>query len=217
MAAPRQRTMVYVDGFNLYYGCLKDSPYRWLDLSALCKNMLRPHQEVVGIKYFTAKMQKRAGNPDQVQRQLVYLRALRTIPSLEVHFGHFITRPASRRLVKPPRRGSPMRDVMITEEKGSDVNLASHLLIDGFRARYDLAVLISNDSDLKTPVEFVRHELGAPVGVLNPHKQRSWGLSPPQLPAGSFYLPIRKGVLANSQFPDEIKDAQGTIRKPKGW
>jgi hypothetical protein len=63
-----------------------------------------------------------------------------------------------------PKRGSPNRLVWNTEEKGSDVNLASYLLIDGFRARYDIAVVISNDSDLKTPVEFVRGDLGAPVG-----------------------------------------------------
>ena len=72
------------------------------------------------------------------------------------------------------------------EEKGSDVNLASHLLVDGFRDRYDLAVVISNDSDLTEPVRFVREDLNKPVGVLNPHPNRSWELSPSTMPAGSF-------------------------------
>lgn len=212
-----QRTIVYVDGFNLYYGCLKGTPHRWLDLEKLCRQMLRPHQKIVGIKYFTAKVQSRAGNPQQAQRQQIYLRALRTVPSLSIHFGRFLSRPAVRRLEKPPKRGSPYRSVWITEEKGSDVNLASHLLIDGFRARYDLAVVISNDSDLKTPVEVVRGELAAPVGILNPHPHRSWALSPRVIPVGSFYLPIRPGVLGNSQFPAKLKDSDGAFSKPADW
>jgi hypothetical protein len=104
-----------------------------------------------------------------------------------------------------------------TEEKGSDVNLASHLLIDGFRARYDLAVVISNDGDLKEPVRFVREDLKAPVGVLNPHANRSWALSPRNLPAGSFYKPIRPAALAASQFPTTLTDANGSFSKPASW
>jgi hypothetical protein len=217
MLPTRQKTIVYVDGFNLYYGALKDGPSRWLDLAALCGRLLRPTHEIVGIRYFTAKVQPRPNNPQQAQRQQAYLRALATIPGLSVHFGHFLTRKVNRRLARAPRGGSPNRLVWNTEEKGSDVNLASYLLIDGFRARYDIAVVISNDSDLKTPVEFVRGELEAPVGILNPHKNRSWALSPKKLPTGSFYKPIRSAALAASQFPQTLKDADGTIHKPKGW
>ncbi len=217
MGSATQRTIVYVDGFNLYYGALKDGPNRWLDLAALSRHLLKPSHEIVGIRYFTAKVQPRPGNPQQAQRQQAYLRALATIPGLSIHFGHFLTRKVNRRLARTPKRGSPNRLVWNTEEKGSDVNLASYLLIDGFRARYDIAVVISNDSDLKTPVEFVRGDLGAPVGVLNPHKNRSWALSPRQLPKGSFYKPIRPAALEASQLPQTLKDADGTIHKPKGW
>lgn len=217
MAQARQRTMVYVDGFNLYYGALKDGPNRWLDLATLCSHLLKPTHEIVGIRYFTAKVQPRPGNPQQAQRQQAYLRALATMPGLSIHFGHFLTRKVNRRLARPPRHGPPSRLVWNTEEKGSDVNLASHLLIDGFRARYDIAVVISNDSDLKTPVEFVRGDLGTPVGILNPHKNRSWALSPRTLPRGSFYKPIRSAALAASQLPQTLKDGDGTIHKPKGW
>lgn len=211
------RTVVYVDGFNLYYGCLKGTPNRWLDVRAMCRRLLRDDSEIVAIKYFTARVRSRPGNPQQAQRQQVYLRALHTIPGLTVHLGHFITRPATRMLVSPPRRGPRFVEVWVTEEKGSDVSLASHLLIDGFRGRYDLAVVVSNDGDLKEPVQFVREDLGSPVGVLNPHPRRSWALSPRWLPPGSFYKPIRSAVLAASQFPDELSDANGTFRKPARW
>jgi hypothetical protein len=77
---------------------------------------------VVAIKYFTARVQPRAGNPQQAQRQQIYLRALATLPDLSIHFGHFITRPAMRRLVHPPPRGSSYAETWTTEEKGSDVS-----------------------------------------------------------------------------------------------
>jgi len=211
------RTIVYVDGFNLYYGCLKDSPYRWLDMGALCGHMLRDDANVEAIKYFTAKVKSRPGNPGQAQRQQIYMRALATVPNLKIHYGHFITRTAMRRLVKDRKGKAAYAEVWTTEEKGSDVNLASHLLIDGFRERYDLAVVISNDSDLKEPVHFVRDDLKAPVGILNPHPNRSWALSPRDLPKGSFYKPVRRGALAASQFTGELRDGQGAFRKPKDW
>lgn len=108
------RTSVYIDGFNLYYGCLKGAPYRWLDLSALCRRLLRDDSELVAIKYFTAKVSARAGNPHQAQRQQAYIRALETIPNLSVHYGHFITRPAMRKLVTPARGGPRYVEVWTT-------------------------------------------------------------------------------------------------------
>jgi len=210
MPPPPRRTIVYVDGFNLYYGALKGTTNRWLDLGELCNRML-PDDEVVGIKYFTALVKDRPGQQGLASRQQAYIRALQTIPNLSVHLGHFLTRPVTRALVRPPKNGAKFREVWQTEEKGSDVNLASHLLVDGFRARYNLAIVISNDSDLKEPVRVVREELDAPVGVLNPHPNRSWALSPRKLPQGSFFKPIRQGVLADSQFPRQLEDAKGTI------
>ena len=211
-----RRVIVYVDGFNLFYGCLQGTGCRWLDLGTFCARML-PKDQVIGIKYFTARVGPRPWNPRKPQAQQIYLRALETVPGLSIHYGHFLTHQTSARLVTPPKRGSPFCQVWKTEEKGSDVNLASHLLIDGFRARYDVAVVVSNDSDLKAPVEFVRAELNAPVGILNPHKTRSWALSPRTLPAGSFYKPIRPGVLAASLFPAQMSDQHGTFSKPPGW
>ena len=73
---------IYVDGFNLYYGALKDTPYRWLDIAKLCRIML-PHDTIDQIKYFTALVNPRPTNPDQLTRQQIYLRALQTIPNLQ--------------------------------------------------------------------------------------------------------------------------------------
>lgn len=104
------RAIVYVDGFNLYYGALKGTPYRWLDLATLCSRLVT--DQIVGIKYFTARVTPRPGNPQTAQHQQVYLRALKTIPNLSIHEGHFLTRKVRRHLVNPPSRArSPVRTV----------------------------------------------------------------------------------------------------------
>jgi hypothetical protein len=72
-------------------------------------------------------------------------------------------------LAHPSSAGPQTVEVIRTEEKGSDVNLASYLLLDGFRGDGESAVVISNDSDLKVPIELAQKELGLVVGVVNPH------------------------------------------------
>jgi hypothetical protein len=113
-------TNVYVDAFNLYYGSLKGTPYRWLDLGALCARLL-PKDRINRIGYFTATVSARPDNPDAPQRQQVYLRALETIPGLSIHYGHYLTHVTRMPLANPPQRGARTVEVVKTEEKGSDV------------------------------------------------------------------------------------------------
>ena len=207
------RTNFYIDGFNLYYGAVRGTPYKWLNLHALARRIF-PKNETNRVRYFTARVQSRPDDPRQAQRQQAYIRALETIPLLTVHYGRFLTSVARMPLVNPTPGGSRTAEVLRTEEKGSDVNLATYLLLDGFRGDYELAVVISNDSDLVHPIELVQHELGRPVGVVNPHPHTmSWALKN----AASFYRVIRQGALRDSQFPDTLEDAHGVIRKPATW
>ncbi len=203
------KTNVYIDGFNFYYGCIKNTPYHWLNPAKMCEFLL-PNDSIHCIKYFTALVTARRNDPDKPLRQQVFLRALRTIPSLQIILGTFLSHEVSMPLA-PPNKG--YAKVIKTEEKGSDVNIATHLLVDGFRHDYDLAVIISNDSDLLEPIKFVTRELGKSVGILNPHKHPSIELSHNAL----FVKQIRKWVLANSLFPDVLADRQGTFSKPAGW
>ena len=203
-------TFVYVDAFNLYYRCLKGTPYRWLDLGKLCGLLLRGNR-IGGIRYFTAVVDSRADDPGKQQRQQTYLRALANTPGLEIQTGHFITGRARMPNAHPP---PATVEVIKTEEKGSDVNLATQLLIDGFKGRFQTAVVLSNDSDLVSPIRAVQIELGLPVGVLVPGTEKQIRRS--ALPA-DYYRRIRPHVLAASQFPDRIHDAHGAFRKPMGW
>jgi hypothetical protein len=86
---PRQRTFVYVDGFNLYYRCLKGTPYKWLDILRLFRSILRPTNDIVRIRYFTADVSGKR-DPGAPDRQRAYLRALSTMPQLTIHKGSFL-------------------------------------------------------------------------------------------------------------------------------
>ena len=142
------KTFVYVDGFNLYYGAVKDTPYKWLDINKLCQ-LLLPNRTISRVKYFTARVGGRPGNRNQPMRQQAFLRALATLPNLEIVFGHFLSNATFMPLANPKRGGPRYVKVVKTEEKGSDVNLATHLVRDAFRNEFDTAVLITNDSDLR--------------------------------------------------------------------
>jgi uncharacterized LabA/DUF88 family protein len=207
-----RRTYIYVDGFNLYYGALRGSPYRWLDLERLCRHLL-PSNDIRRINYYTARIGERPENPDQPIRQDTYLRALGTRPLVRVKLGHYLRHSVFMRLANPPADGPKFARVIKTEEKGSDVNLATHLVSDAYEDAFDAAVLITNDSDLREPVDLVRRRLGKPVGVLNPHKHPSVALTK----VATFFKTIRPGVLRASQFPDTLADAKGSFQKPAGW
>lgn len=213
MTKNHPRTIVYIDGFNLYYGCLKGTPYRWIDLCALA-DLLLPKSSVVAVKYFTARVSGSTTDPNKPRRQETYFRALAQNPRLQRIEGTFLSN-IKRMPVHQPGPGQD-RSVMVraTEEKGSDVNLAVHLVHDGHLGHYETAVVISNDSDLAEAIRLVREDLKLPVGVISPFKTLTHRLRA----QASFTRPIRTGHLQASQLPAVIRDADGrTIHKPKGW
>ncbi len=155
----------------------------------------------------------RPNDTDKPIRQQLYLRALKTLPKVSIHLGHFLTHEVMMPLALPP--GQPQKYVRVikTEEKGSDVNLATHLIHDAHTGKFDAAVVVSNDSDLLGPIKIVRQELKKKVGVLNPQMHPSRAI----LPHIDFMKQIRAGVLKLAQFPPSLSDAHGTFKKPIGW
>ena len=208
-----RRANVYIDGFNFYYGCIKGTPYRWLDLGKVCQTVF-PNYQINRIRYFTALVKPTPLDPAQPQRQLTYLRALQTIPHLSIHYGRFSLTVKRRWLAHtPPGRQPQLVEVLHPEEKGSDVNLASHLLVDGFEGDYEVAIVVSNDSDLLEPIRLVRARLGLTVGLLNPYKKAALDLRG----QADFYQAVRRGPLSACQFPPTLTDATGVIVKPASW
>jgi len=203
---------VYIDGFNLYYGCLRHSPWKWLDPVAMCRKLL-PRHHLSQIRYFTSMISARLDDPSAPQRQSTYLRALRTLPMVSVHLGQFTTHVRRLPLASSPPGSPQYVDVHRTDEKGTDVNIATHLLVDGYENKYECAVLITNDSDLLEPVRVVRQKLGKIVGIINPHVRASKQLRS----EATFMKQIRTGVLESSQFPPVMSDVHGIITKPSAW
>jgi hypothetical protein len=206
------KTNIYIDGFNLYYRALKRTPHKWLNLDALCRFLLPGHQ-INQIKYYTAHVTARPHDPDQPTRQQTYLRALRTLPNVSIILGTFLTNRVRAVRADRPLGTPEYVTIFKTEEKGSDVNLATHLLHDGYQKGYEQAVVITNDSDLVEPIRIVRHSLGLPVGILNPSTRPN----PLLVREATFIKPIRQGVLKGSQFSHVLIDKAGNFHKPLGW
>ena len=116
-------------------------------------------------------------------------------------------------LVVTPGQPQKYARVIKTEEKGSDVNLATQLLHDAHTGSYDIAVVISNDSDLLEPIKIVRQQLKKTVGVLNPQRHPSRAI----LPHIDFIKQIRVGALQAAQFPATLTDKNGSFTKPANW
>lgn len=207
---PPLRTYVYIDGFNLYYGLLKKTSFKWVNLDSLCRLYLDSSKnQIIKIKYFIALVKSRINDPDQHIRQQTYLRALKTIPHIEIIKGHFLSHVVNM----PLADGSGYVDVIKTEEKKSDVNIAVHMMHDAYENNYDLAVLISNDSDLSEPIRIISNEMGKKVGILNPQETNSHDLGKNAI----FQKKMRPGALANCQFPENLQDNAGKFHKPKKW
>ena len=109
-----------------------------------------------------------------------------------------------------------MAQILRTEEKRSDVNLATHLLIDCVDDTFDEVVVISNDSDLTLPIEFAANRFGKTVGVINPQR---YGKPSRELSkvASWTYTRINPSVLAGSQFPAVVNAGNSQITKPASW
>ena len=225
------KTNVYIDGFNLFYGLLKRSQHKWLNLETLFDAAL-PNNEIQRIRYFTARVEARDHDLDLPVRQETYLRALATLPRVSVEFGTFMASAVRAPLVEvDPQSGWPVkaqgrpvlkRDaagalemvcVHKSEEKGSDVNLAAHLLRDAFRGDCECAVVVSNDSDLLTPIRMAKADCGLTIGLIPPRAKGSLELKR----LSDFQRSLRVHELAAAQFPEEVTDNVGTFRRPAGW
>ncbi|HAE02977.1 MAG TPA: NYN domain-containing protein [Rhodospirillaceae bacterium] len=206
------RTIVYIDGFNLYYGALKGTPNKWLDVSTLCRSILKPHNDIIKIKYFTARVSARPNDPSQPQRQDIYFRALQSYcPEVEFYFGHFLSHAVSAPLENPTPAAKFVK-VIKTEEKGSDVNLAVHLVNDCWLDAYDCAVVISNDSDIAEAMRLVKLHSSKAIGLVTPGNRHP---SQQLKTHADFSLRLRPHILKASQLPSQIPGTN--ITKPMQW
>jgi uncharacterized LabA/DUF88 family protein len=199
------RVIVYIDGFNLYFG-IKEAGYeqcKWLDLQLLASNLLQPDQELIEVKYFTSRV---GNNPDKQKRQSTYIDALET-KNVQIYYGHY--QSAS---IECKRCGNNWPTY---NEKMTDVNIATQMLIDAYQDKFDMAMLISGDSDLVPPIKAI-HNLFAQKRVFVAFPPKRHNSSVALNAKGSIIIGRKK--LVDSQLSVELTKNDGFIlRKPSSW
>jgi uncharacterized LabA/DUF88 family protein len=216
------RTIVYIDGFNLYYRALGPLGHKWMNIHALSSAVLPAPNQITAVKYYTARVSGRL-DPRNPARQHAYLRALESLPLVSIHYGNFLTGKKWSGLVQPPDfrpactlppgAAPQVAYVWKTEEKGSDVNLGVHLVRDAFTHASDEAAVLTNDTDLVEPVRIVTQETGLPVTLLTPVSKPATSLV-----AVSSHVRHIQPYLGPCEFPDPVLLPNGKkISKPAGW
>ena len=201
-----ERVIAYVDGFNLYHG-LRDAQLkssRWLDLHGVCESLLKPHQRLVVVRYFTSMARNRPGD---AKRQNLYLDALRSRGGIEIDLGHLLPKTLTC-----GRCGHVHSTVV---EKKTDVNIAVRLLEDAYNDRFDVGIVISADSDLAPPIEAVRRRFGDKTLLVAAPPER-WSSELKRVAHAA--IKIYPGVIRNNRLPDPVITPDGReLRAPAGW
>lgn len=230
------RVRVYIDGYNLYYGALKAQfgsnvpkekkkqlkqqkrKLRWLNVKLLVEQFLNNNKDnytIEQINFYTADIKPLYNGDKSPKRQKEYYKALRTIDGLNIFKGNFHQNPVY--LPQYPL-SEPIKSccVLKTEEKGSDVNLASHLVYDACKNLFDMAVIITNDSDLLEPIKII-NELQKRFLILCPHKKYCYDFVKEF--KNKHLRSIEPIHLKRAQFPDIIRDALGNVvaSRPDEW
>ncbi len=200
-----ERVISYVDGYNLYYG-LRDQKmqrFYWLNIQKLAQQFIKPHQTLISTKYFTTVVK----TPESKRlRQMEFLDALKTLHNFSIYFGHFLSDTIICRQCG--------HTYITNHEKMTDVNISVELMKDAFEDRFDVAFLMSADSDLVPTIHAVRQLF---------KNKRVVAIFPP----GRFSIAIKKvanGVLhishlelAKSVFPDEVVKDGVIMHRPARW
>ena len=201
-----KKVVAYIDGFNLYFGMKSKNwqKYYWLDLYLMVESLLKPDQKLIGVKYFTSRV---SDNPAKQKRQNDYLEALELKSSIKIFYGKYqITRKecANCKFIN-----------QYQNEKMTDVNIATELITDAYSDMFDVALLVSADSDLVSPVIKVRDLFKQKsIVICFPPNRHSKDLEL----AASKYFYIKESSLSNNQLPDSIKKLDGfNLSRPTRW
>ena len=227
------KTIIYIDGYNLYYSRLKGTPYKWLDVAVLIRDRILlpqdPVAEVVAIKYFTAPVKASYARHGEVsvQAQTQYHRALqaRSPGLVQIINGFHIFAPTSlpsyQADVEPSK--SSVSRVWMIEEKQTDVNIALHAYRDVVRDACDQLVICSNDSDMEPAMRMIREDVPtARVGLVMPlrDKDTAGGKVPnKRLTALAHWVRhhIRDDEMAQSQLPQNVQTKKKPASRPAHW
>ena len=201
-----ERVIVYIDGFNLYFG-LRERGWRrylWLNLQELARRLLNEGQTLVHTKYFTSRVKD---NPEKVRRQYAFLEALEMLSNFSIFYGKYLINTQIC-----PKCGN---DYDVPSEKMTDVNIAVEMMMDAHQDSFDAAILISADSDLTGLIKAIRELFPAKrIIAAFPPNRESWEIKK----AVNAYFTIGQSKFRKSQFPDKIVKSDGyVLERPSLW
>jgi uncharacterized LabA/DUF88 family protein len=215
----KKRSFFYIDGFNFYFS-LKGNNWRkyyWIDLEKLASTLIFPGHVLSKVKYFTSAIKK---PPEKVTRQQTYLRALRTLKSLEIIFGKY--------QYNEIECFSCHRKIPVPKEKKTDVNIAVNMILDAVKNNCDVQYLITGDSDLAPAARavktlFPKREIflicpPKPIVLTAGIKPQKSRISKELISISTSHRYIKEDHLKNCLFPDKITNSYGSvIERPVEW
>ncbi len=203
-----QRVIVYIDGYNFYYG-LKSSPrwrkYYWLDVVKLFESFMRPNQELIAVKYFSA----RPNNLDQSYRQSAFFQANKENPKFRLILGQY-----QKKNISCFNCGYTIHSY---EEKETDVRLATQIVADAYQKNCDIAIIVSADSDMIPAIELAT-EAQQKVFIYFPPNQYSNSLASIGI-SNPIHLKRFEARFRQSLFPDvvHLSVADYDLQIPAKW
>jgi len=202
----KKRAAVYIDGFNLYFGIIEKSWERflWLNMESFSKSIIPKKCTFAYSKYFTSLIK---GRQSKLRRQRTFLAALKTLNKLDIYYGHYKT--------KEWKCTNCHHSNITPIEKKTDVNIATHMLADAFEDKFDVAILVTGDSDLTSPIIAIKKLFPKKSIIVGfPPQRDTYELK--QIADSSFY--IGKNKFKDNQFSDTITLKNGKIlNRPSKW
>jgi uncharacterized LabA/DUF88 family protein len=228
------RTACFVDGYNLFYGLLAGTEYKWLNLPALLSHIIRvehPENTLQSVKFFTTGVMPNLASRGRLSKesQDTYLRALK-VSGVEVFFGRHQLEPrnALRYVDKnTPASRTDQIEIWKLEEKETDVNIAISMYRLAARQlgllpdeRIQQIVLVSADTDLTPALRALREDFPEiQIGVILPHREGMQRTVPGSLKQYAHWMRHRvtREELASHQFPDRVPTNKKPADKPAYW
>ncbi|BBP56683.1 NYN domain-containing protein [Pseudomonas sp. St316] len=228
------RTAFFVDGYNVFYGLLADTPYKWLNLAQLLAHIARvenPQSSLASVDYFTSSVKPELATRGILSKEAQdsYVRALKA-SKVAVHYGrHQLERANAPRFISRSVGASRQDTVAIwkLEEKETDVHIAISMYRMASRQetlpveeRIEQLVLVSGDTDMAPALRAIREDFPhLKVGVVLPYQTGSKRLAPGSLKEHAHWM--RRVVtceeLQSHQFPHRVPTHKAPAIKPDYW
>lgn len=206
MVQTTKRVLVYIDGFNLYFGLIQKGwrKYLWLDLKKFAASLLSPGETLIHTKYFTSRISKPVSKQ---RRQSIFIDALTTLTEFSIYYGRY---QAEVRTCENCGFNS-----LVSSEKKTDVNIATELLVDAFQNNFDTAILVTADADLTAPIVAIRKLFSDKAVIIAfPPERHSYELK--NVASGAYYIGEEK--FRPNLFPEKVITSSGFIlQRPDKW